>query len=73
MYRWKDPTSRITTGTRQAFTVFAHVEYSAQTDHSSKKRESLLPPGEGQDEGVNQALSLIFPLSPTLSRRERGY
>jgi hypothetical protein len=36
------------------------------------KREFLLPPGEGQDEGIqNQAVILFDPLSPTLSRRER--
>jgi hypothetical protein len=30
-------------------------------------------PGEGQDEGIkNQTVALFDPLSPALSRRERG-
>jgi hypothetical protein len=33
------------------------------------KIASLLPEGEGQDEGVNKLY--FYPLSPTLSRRER--
>jgi hypothetical protein len=38
------------------------------------KRASLLPPGEGQDEGIeNQVVTNIYPLSPTLSRREREF
>ena len=44
--------------------------------HCKKNRASLLPPGEGQDEGIliKQLLYLPRPLaslSPTLSRRER--
>jgi hypothetical protein len=36
---------------------------------------SLLPPGEGQDEGINEIGSPgdSDPLTPTLSRRERGF
>jgi hypothetical protein len=36
---------------------------------------SLLPPGEGQDEGINEIGSPGHsdPLTPTLSRRERGF
>jgi hypothetical protein len=36
---------------------------------------SLLPPGEGQDEGINQICSPgdSDPLTPTLSRREREF
>jgi hypothetical protein len=35
---------------------------------------SLLPPGEGQDEGIqNKEVALFDPLSPTLSRREREF
>ena len=39
-----------------------------------KNRASLLPPGEGQEEGIyiRQLLS-FYPLSPTLSRREREF
>jgi len=37
-------------------------------------RASLLPPGEGQDEGVlNRTVSIMYPLSPSLSRREREF
>jgi hypothetical protein len=37
------------------------------------ERKSLLPPGEGQDEGIINLLIVfnIYPLTPTLSRRER--
>jgi hypothetical protein len=36
---------------------------------------SLLPPGEGQDEGINEIGSPGHsdPLTPPLSRRERGF
>jgi hypothetical protein len=36
------------------------------------KKAFLLPQGEGQEEGSNRQLLLTDPLSPTLSRRERG-
>jgi hypothetical protein len=36
---------------------------------------SLLPPGEGQDEGINElgGSGHSDPLTPALSRRERGF
>jgi hypothetical protein len=35
---------------------------------------SLLPPGEGRDEGVkNQSIGFSDPLTPTLSLRERVF
>jgi hypothetical protein len=39
-----------------------------------KNSASLLPAGEGQDEGIkNQTVALFDPLSPALSRREREF
>jgi hypothetical protein len=42
-------------------------------DMSIEYRASLLPQGEGQDEGIkkNQSVSFSNPLTPTLSLRER--
>ena len=39
------------------------------------KLRSLLPEGEGQDEGIykNNDLAILDSLTPTLSRRERGF
>ena len=39
------------------------------------KLRSLLPEGEGQDEGIykNNDLAILGSLTPTLSRRERGF
>ncbi len=36
-----------------------------------QKKQFLLPLGEGQDEGIHISQLPIYPLSPTLSRRER--
>jgi len=40
-----------------------------------KKVSSLLPPGEGQDEGIIKITRkrVFDPLTPTLSRREREF
>jgi len=39
-----------------------------------QKEESLLPQGEGQDEGdLNHGFIHFDPLTPTLSLRERAY
>ena len=50
--------------------------YSARdmnTDHRGINKASLLLPGEGQDEGSTiMQLFFIYPLTPTLSLRERG-
>jgi len=43
------------------------------TDHRGINKASLLLPGEGQDEGSTiMQLFFIYPLTPTLSLRERG-
>jgi hypothetical protein len=42
--------------------------------HRGINEAFLLPQGEGQDEGIlSDCLPVIDPLTPTLSRRERGY
>jgi hypothetical protein len=42
-----------------------------KTDAIPSNIESLLPPGEGQDEGEFMG-DFTIPLTPALSRRERG-
>jgi hypothetical protein len=40
--------------------------------HHNINETSLFPQGEGQDEGKQlKVVAIIYPLSPTLSRRER--
>jgi hypothetical protein len=41
---------------------------------NQEKRVSLLPSGEGQDEGVlNQVIAWFYPLTPALSRLGEGF
>ena len=58
----------------QAFRRYDELIRGFLCDKRKGHRASLLPPGEGQDEGEinNQSVSFSNTLTPILSRKERG-